>query len=163
LKRSRLARRSRLKAKKGLKRGGRLRCKAKLKAKKRIKWVNKERRAKLEARDYGPKAVWARTLACHITRRPAPSVAAHPDTRGSGSHSEAIMPFNALVEIDWHGLVDAQFEAKYGWSKDAVRDDAPFYEKEWQAMVGDGRAAPWIAQWEEETGLVWAEMEPART
>lgn len=95
---------------------------------------NPERLARLEAEAYGPKAKWIRTLRCYVTGRDAPSVAAHVRSRGAGGKSGDVVPFHALVEIDWHNLVEAKFEEKYGISKQDCKDAAERYEARWQAM-----------------------------
>lgn len=156
MKRSRLQRRTRLKAKKALARGtARLKRGKALKKRKRLK-ANRERLARLERENYGPEAVWIRGEPCEVTGAPpAPSVAAHPKTRGAGGTSKDLVPFHPLVEIDWHSLDEAKWEEKYGRSKEDVRDAAPRYYARWCAMLGDGRAAPYVARWEDETGLVW--------
>lgn len=96
--------------------------------------VNRERRARLDREQYGDKAVWIRSQPCYVTGRQEDIVAAHVVSRGAGGKSEHLLPFHALVEADWHQLVDAKFLEKYGVSKQMCRDAAEFFEETWQRI-----------------------------
>lgn len=45
---------------------------------------NAKRRARLEARNFGPHARWVRSLPCHTCKRPPRSQASHAKPRGMG-------------------------------------------------------------------------------
>lgn len=100
-----------------------------------MKTVNRERKAERYEVAYGPKATWIRSLRCYVTAREGGTVAAHTrHSRGAGGTSEDLVPFHALVEIDWHGLDAAKFEEKYGVSKQACKDAAEEYETTWRLI-----------------------------
>jgi hypothetical protein len=97
---------------------------------------NGKRLAKREREEYGPKGEWIRSLSCYVTGAPPRSVAAHVKSRGAGGKSKDLVPFHPRVEIDWHGMVEAAFENKYGVGKQDCRDAAERYEAAWRELVG---------------------------
>jgi len=112
----------------------------------RIAPINRARRKRLHARNFGPKAEWIRDQPCEVTGvcRDFGSriVAAHMVARGMGGcggDSTHLVPLEWSVHSDFDTYTEAQFEARYGRTKESVRESAAWYEQAWQ-MEGDDAA-----------------------
>ena len=72
-------------------------------------------------------------LPCEVTgHRLASIVNAHMKTRGSGGTYRHIVPLEWNTHLDFDTMPDDKFKAKYGRTKQSVRDRAPHYEKLWR-------------------------------
>ncbi len=114
----------------------RIKRKTPLKSETPIKKVNHKRTYKRRKKQEGPKAVWTRKQLCEVSGRDYMIVAGHVEhSRGAGGTSEHVVPLNAEVEADWHGMDNAQFCAKWKRTKDSVKRAAPMYEDMYQRHV----------------------------
>lgn len=97
----------------------------------RVKPVNKARRAKRFARNFGAKRFWIVTLDCVIPGCwQTPVEAAHVKSRGAGGTSAHMVPLCALHHAEQHAIGIRTFgEAKYGLDLLAI---AAKLEAEWQ-------------------------------
>ena len=99
--------------------------------------VNKKRKAKRYARNYGDAADFIRDQPCYVTRRVENIVAAHPIPKAR-SKSEGLVPLAAEVELDWHALDEEKWNRKYarsGKTKHDVRCAAPMYARMYECHV----------------------------
>lgn len=98
-----------------------------------MKKRNNKRKARLEAEQSGPYGKWLRGQQCEVTRRTRDLVCAHVNhTRGAGGKQEDCVPLHSEVEADWHGLDNAKFKAKYGRTKQSVKDACPVWWDRYQ-------------------------------
>lgn len=131
-----------------MKPGGRLRRKTPLRSRTRLERstplrpVNRERRKRLHERNFGPKADWIRSLPCEVSGQRPPSDPAHTRSRGMGGcggDSTDLVPLSREAHDDFDGrdgrtVADEDFEAKWGRTRDSVRDAAEEYERRWRDM-----------------------------
>ncbi len=97
-----------------------------------IRRVNKERRAKLYARNFGPKATWIRSLACATCGANDQIQAAHIRSRGAGGSSVDLIPQCAPCHGQWHALGRLTFCARFGVTLGDLQQLAADLERQWQ-------------------------------
>ena len=75
---------------------------------------------------------WIRDLPCALTGIEGESHNAHTKSRGSGGTYHHIVPLSFLAHRDYDELGEEDFAAKYGRTKQSVRDKAPLYQEMWE-------------------------------
>lgn len=124
--------------------------------------VNEKRRAKLRAKQFGDddeaKKKWIVSMLCGVTGEAGdeywpidPCHVGSPDpderragqnTRGNGADSTYLFPMKRPVHTDFDNLPEAKFEAKYGVSKQWVREMARELDNEWlRKLATEGPAS----------------------
>lgn len=107
--------------------------------------VNKERAAKREERDYGPKGAWIRRQSCCCSGTRTGNlllveggqfvlvriVAAHFPSRGAGGRSQDLVPLADSIHRRAHQLGDKAVEKQFGVN---FKQLAAFYERQWQKI-----------------------------
>ena len=98
-----------------------------------------ERRKALFARHFHSqeRVEWIRSLPCVLTGIEGESHNAHTKSRGSGGTYEDIVPLSFVAHRDYDELDKMQFSAKYGVTKENVRDRASHYQKLWEETKDD--------------------------
>jgi hypothetical protein len=93
-----------------------------------------ERTRELFARHFHSQArvEWIRDLPCALTGIEGQSHNAHTKSRGSGGTYQDIVPLSFLAHRDYDELGEEHFSAKYGTTKDRVRERAADYQKLWE-------------------------------
>ena len=90
-----------------------LRAKQQMRRRTRIAPINRERKAKLAAIQYGRKAAWIRTLPCEACGA-WPTVAHHVRTKGAGGSSDDLAPLCAECHDLVHTLGRSTFRRVSG-------------------------------------------------
>lgn len=100
--------------------------------------VNRKRKAKLYARNFGDKADWIRGLPCEVTgvtRTTGHDIdPAHMEARGMGGCGgdlTVLVPLWRPVHRSYDTESEAQFLATWGRTKESVRVTAREYHDEW--------------------------------
>lgn len=100
--------------------------------------VNRKRKAKLYARNFGDKADWIRAkpscVSGHYGTRFDPMVASHATARGMGGcHGSLVdlVPMLWSENNDYSDLPNEKWDAKYAVTKAEVLFVAPIYHTEW--------------------------------
>ena len=75
---------------------------------------------------------WVRDLPCALTGLEGQSHNAHMKSRGSGGTYRDIVPLSFGAHRDYDELDKVQFSAKYGTSKERVRERAADYQQLWE-------------------------------
>ena len=98
-----------------------------------------ERRKALFARTFHSqeRVEWIRSLPCALTGVHGESHNAHTKSRGSGGTYEDIVPLSFLAHRDYDELDKMQFAAKYGTTKERVRERAAGYQQLWEETKDD--------------------------
>lgn len=106
-----------------------------------VKRENRKRKKQLWERNFGEKSLWIVTLNCEVTDVVAEDGwkidAAHMKTRGMGGcggDKAALVPLAHGAHKDFDEMSEAKFGAKYGRTKQSVKDAAPKYEERWQRV-----------------------------
>tara|TARA_R110000824_G_scaffold100098_5_gene238004 strand:+ start:3616 stop:3957 length:342 start_codon:yes stop_codon:yes gene_type:complete len=73
-----------------------------------------------------------RGLACDLTGKVCSIHNAHMKSRGAGGDYKTIVPLQFMAHKDFDEMPEEKFEAKYGRSKQSVRERAPLYQKIWE-------------------------------
>lgn len=100
---------------------------------------NRERRARLYAKQFGAKADWVRGMPCCVSGKNVPVDVAHVDgTRGAGADNSMIVPMCREAHRDFDEQPDEKFLEIWGVSKEMVREQARALESEWLRMMEEG-------------------------
>ena len=75
---------------------------------------------------------WIRSLPCALTGLIGESHNAHMRSRGAGGTYHDIVPLSFLAHRDYDELDKIRFSAKYGTTKDRVRERAADYQRLWE-------------------------------
>ena len=78
-----------------------------------------------------------RSLPCELTGKLCSIHNAHMKSRGAGGTHKDIVPLHFLAHKDFDEMPNEKFEAKYGRTKQSVKDTAPAYHKLWERSYGD--------------------------
>ena len=94
-----------------------------------------ERKKNLFARHFHSqkRVEWIRSLPCALTGVEGQSHNAHMKSRGSGGTYQDIVPLSFVAHRDYDELDKLRFSAKYGTTKESVREWAPDYQQRWEA------------------------------
>lgn len=94
----------------------------------------RERKQALFARTFHSqeRVAWIRSLPCALTGVQGESHNAHTKSRGSGGTYRHIVPLSFLAHRDYDELDKMRFSAKYGTTKDSVRELADDYQRLWE-------------------------------
>ena len=77
-----------------------------------------------------------RDLPCDLTGKVCSVHNAHTISRGAGGGFESIVPLQFMAHKDFDEMPEEKFEAKYGRTKQSVRDKAPLYQEMWEKHGG---------------------------
>jgi hypothetical protein len=94
----------------------------------------RERKKELFARTFHSqeRVEWIRSLPCALTGIRGESHNAHMKSRGAGGGYEDIVPLSFRAHRDYDELGEEDFAARYGTSKDCVRERAADYQQLWE-------------------------------
>lgn len=78
-----------------------------------------------------------KSLPCEVTKRRSAGVQnAHMKNRGAGGTYKDVVPLAWDVHHDFDVIGEAEFEQKWGRSKQSIRDRAPAYQQLWEDSNG---------------------------
>lgn len=101
----------------------------------RIRPVNRARRAKRHARDFGTKAKWIRSQPCVVSGQRVGIVAAHVKSRGAGGGAEWLVPLRWDLHEEQHTVGILTFQERH--RIDLVRE-ARRLERMWKRLQEEG-------------------------
>jgi hypothetical protein len=130
-----LSRRERLRAKAGLKAGKGLERGEGPQRKTAVNPVNRARKKKRHARDFGGKAGWIRTLPCVVSGQRVGIQVAHVKSRGAGGDAKWTVPLRWDLHQEQHtvGILTFQERHRVDLMAEAIR-----LERMWQLRQGEG-------------------------